>query len=72
MSEDLVIYHSVRACVDNTDTDIKRQNCEETVDKPDSGDCGEENKPEVEKDVNLFIDDVQRKDTESIVLLNCP
>ena len=67
----MVIYHSVRASIDNTDTDIKRHDGEETVDKPDCGDSGEKDKPEVEKDVYLFVDDVQRKDAEGVVFLNC-
>ena len=46
-------------------------NCEEAVDEPDCRDGSEEDEPEVEEDVDLFIDDIQGKNTEGIVFLNC-
>ena len=45
--------------------------CEEAVDEPDCRDGSEKDKPEVEEDVDLFIDDVQGKNTEGIMFLNC-
>ena len=47
-----------------------REYSEEPVDQPDTGDRGQEHEPEVEEDVDLLIDDVQRKNTQSIVVLD--
>ena len=66
-----ILYHSFWAGKDNADADIMGDNCEEAVDEPDCRDGSEEDKPEVEEDVDLFIDDIQGKDTEGIVFLNC-
>ena len=66
-----ILYHSFRVGMDNTDTDIMGDNCQKTVDKPDCGDGSEKDKPEIEKDVDLLIDDIQGKNTEGVMLLNC-
>ena len=47
-----------------------REYSEEPVNQPDTGDRGQEHEPEVEEDVDLLIDDVQRKNTQSIVVLD--
>ena len=47
-------------------------NSEEAIDEPDCRDSGEKDKPEVEEDVDLFINDVQWENTESVVFLNGP
>ena len=38
----------------------------------DGGEDGESNEPKPEKDVDLLIDDVQRQNTQTIKVLNCP
>ena len=47
-----------------------REYCEESVDQPNTGDRGQEDEPEVKEDVDLLIDDVQRENTQSIVVLD--
>ena len=47
-----------------------RENGEEPVDQPDTGDRGQEDEPEVKEDVDLLIDDVQRENTQSVVVLD--
>ena len=47
-----------------------REDGEEPVDQPDTGDRGQEDEPEVEEDVDLLIDDVQRENTQSVVGLD--
>ena len=42
----------------------------EPVEEADGGESPEEDKPEVEEDVDLLVDDVQRQNTEGIVSLN--
>ena len=44
--------------------------CEESVDQPNTGDRGQEDEPEVKEDVDLLIDDVQRENTQSVVVLD--
>jgi len=44
---------------------------EDSPDQLDSRDCGEEDKPKPEHDVDLFIYDVQRENAESIIVFNC-
>ena len=46
-------------------------NCEKTIDKPNSRDGSKKDEPEEEEYVNLLIDDVQWEHTEGIMLLNC-
>ena len=70
--EDSIPYHSVRAGEDDADTDIMGDNSEEAIDEPDCRDSGQKDKPEVEEDVDLFIDDVQGENAESVMFLNGP
>ena len=37
----------------------------------ESGDDGQDDEPEPEKDVDFFIDNIQRKDAETVEALNC-
>lgn len=62
-----------------TETRTRAKNClaeslkeenEKTVDEDGTSDDGQKDKPKPEKDVNLLIDNVQRKDAQSVVLLN--
>ena len=43
-----------------------REYCEKPVDQPDTGDRRQEDEPEVEEDVDLLIDDVERENAERI------
>ena len=46
------------------------EDCGESVEEADSRECAEEDEPEVEEDVDLLVDDVQRQNTQSVVSLN--
>ena len=56
--------------MDNVDSEIFREDGEESVEEPRGGDSAEEDKPEVEEDVDLLVDDVQGQNTQSVVSLN--
>ena len=47
-----------------------RKDCEESVDQPNDVDCSKEDKPEVDEDVYLLIDDVEGENTESVMVLD--
>ena len=63
-------YPAIRSGIDDVDSEIMREYCEESVDQPNTGDRGQEDEPEVKEDVDLLIDDVQRENTQSVVVLN--
>lgn len=49
---------------------VREEDDGHSVDQDDSGNNGNQNKPEPEEDVNLLIDDVEGKNTEGIMLLD--
>ena len=68
---DQILVHSfVRPEVNVAHSEIEAEDGEESVEETNSGDGGQEDEPEVEDDVDLLIDDVERKHAEGISLLN--
>ena len=65
-----ISYHSVRSSMNNINSEIKGEYCEKSVDEPDGRDGTEEDEPEVEEDVDLFIDNVEWENTEGIMVLH--
>ena len=65
-----ITYRSIRSGKDDHDSEIVGEDGCEPVEEADCGESPEEDKPEVEEDVNLLVDDVQRQNTEGIVSLN--
>ena len=55
--------------MDNINSEIKWEDGEESVEEPDGRHGCKEDKPEVEEDVNLLIDDVKWEDTQCIMSL---
>jgi len=49
---------------------MREENDGDTIDQDDSSDDSEEDEPEPEEDVDLLIDNVEREDAESIMLLH--
>ena len=47
-----------------------REDGEEPVDEPDTGDRGQEDEPEVEEDVDLLIDDVEGQHAQAVMPLS--
>merc|ERR1712223_2075562 len=68
---DFLPAHSPATCLDHCHTySGSKENCN-PVHKEDGSCGGKKDEPEPQEDVDLFIDNVQRQNTESIVLLNC-
>ena len=65
-----ITYRSIRSGKDDHDSEIVGEDCGESVEEADGREGAEEDEPEVEEDVDLLIDDVQRQNTESVVSLN--
>jgi len=49
---------------------MREENDGDAIDKDDSSDDGQKDEPKPEEDVNFLIDNVQRKNAESIVFLH--
>ena len=56
--------------MDNVDSEIFREDGEESVEEPRGGDGAEEDEPEVEEDVDLLVDDVDGQDAQRVVGLD--
>ena len=67
-ADDVLVHLSVGPGVDHVDPHGVGDDGEQPVDQPDARDGCEEDKPEVEKDVDLLIDDVLGKDTQGVML----
>ena len=63
-------HHSIWSEVDYVDSEIFREDGEESVEEPRGGDSAEEDKPEVEEDIDLLIDDVDRQNAQRVVGLD--
>ena len=68
--DQILVHSAVRSEVDVADSEIKGEDGEESVEETHSGDSSQEDEPEVESNVDLLIDDVQRENTQSICLLD--
>jgi len=68
---DFLPAHSPATCLDHRHTYSRSKEYCNPVQKEDGGRGGKQDEPEPQEDVDLFIDNVQRQNTESIVLLNC-
>ena len=68
-ADQVLVNPLVRSEVDVADSEIKAEDGEESVEETHGRDGGQEDEPEVEDDVDLFIDDVERQHTEGIRLL---
>merc|ERR1711970_1169386 len=70
--DDILAHLTVCSCMDNIHSHLMGDDGEEPVDEPDARDCCQKNKPEVEKYVDLLVDDVKGENTECVVLLKRP
>lgn len=52
------------------DSEIEAEDGEESVEETNGGHRGQKYEPEIQHDVNLLIDDIQRKNAQSIRLFN--
>ena len=66
---DLVPGHSARPGLDHGRPDAGPEEDPQAVEEEHAGDGGEEDEPEPEEDVDLLVDDVQRKDTKPVMSL---
>ena len=60
----------VRSVEDDADPEALGHDGQEPVEEPHGGDRAEEDEPEVEEDVDLLVDDVNREDAERVVGLD--
>jgi len=67
--DDILAYLPVCPCMDHIHSHLVREDGEEPVDEPDARDGCQKYKPEVEKHVDLLVDDVKRENAEGVVLL---
>jgi len=70
--DDVLAHLAIRPSVDHIHSHLMRDNGEEPVDKPDARHGRQKHKPEIQKHVDLLIDDVKRENAEGVVLLKGP
>ena len=69
-ADQILVNPPVGSEVNVADSEIKAEDGEESVEETNSGDGSQEDEPEVEDNVDLLIDDVERQHTQGISLLN--
>jgi len=70
--DNILAHLTIGPSVDHIHPHLVREDGEEPVDEPDARDGGEKYKPEVEKHVDLLVDDVKWENAEGVMLLKGP